>query len=149
MKSSPYSRWVSLWLTAWAFRAIRLFSAWRKTWSSFAVGTISQRIISRSTLPGPTDGSWSGSPTNRSLTPGFKRSNRAWASRMSTILHSSTTTKSADKNSAYLDSMSSSQRSPIAECSVDAGKPVCSLILLLALPVGAASRISCSGNTRW
>ena len=35
-----------------------------------------------------------------------------------------------------------SLRIPKAECSVEAGKPVCSLMRLLAFPVGAASKIS-------
>ena len=54
----------SPWLTAWAARTIQLCPAWRKISVSRTTGTAPEAIRSASTVPGPTDGSWSTSPTS-------------------------------------------------------------------------------------
>ena len=48
-------------------------SAWRKISVRRATGTRPESITSRSTWPGPTDGSWSTSPTSTSVAPGAHR----------------------------------------------------------------------------
>ena len=54
------------WFTRWALTTIRLRSAWRKISVRRTTSTVSERIRSASTRPGPTEGSWSTSPTSAS-----------------------------------------------------------------------------------
>ena len=54
------------WLMRWALMMIRLSAAWRNTSVSRTTGTAPMSIRSASTWPGPTEGSWSTSPTRSS-----------------------------------------------------------------------------------
>ena len=47
----------------WALVMIRLAAAWRKIFVSVITGKAPLLMISRSTFPAPTEGSWSASPT--------------------------------------------------------------------------------------
>ena len=69
---------------------MRLFCAWRKICVSRTVCTMPLRMRSENTFPGPTGGSWSGSPTRSRRQPGFSAFRRDAISGRSTIEVSST-----------------------------------------------------------
>ena len=50
-------------LMPWAVVTIRLCAAWRNTSVNRTTGTAPEAMMSASTWPGPTEGSWSTSPT--------------------------------------------------------------------------------------
>jgi hypothetical protein len=56
------------WLIWWALVMILLAAAWRNTSVSRTTGTAPDPMMSASTWPGPTEGSWSMSPTTSSAT---------------------------------------------------------------------------------
>src|SRR3954452_17495898 len=77
-----------------ALTTIRLSAAWRNTSVRRATGKRSEAITSASTCPGPTEGSWSTSPTSsRPAWAGMARVS-AFMSGTSTIKVSSTTSRS-------------------------------------------------------
>ena len=90
------------WLTWWAFMTMALSRAWRKISVSRTAGTRPLRSRSESRLPGPTEGSWSGSPTSTSRQSPRRADNRADMSSMSTMDVSSTMTASASSGSVSL-----------------------------------------------
>ena len=99
--------------------------------------------MSASTWPGPTEGSWSTSPTISSAASSGTAASNARISITSTIDVSSTTNRSQSGG------FSPSRRNPPVVGStssrrwiVFASNPVASLIRLAARPVGAHSRIS-------
>ena len=69
-------------------------SPWRKICVRRETGQTPDAMRSFRTLPGPTDGSWSGSPTITTDVPGFTARKNASASRMSSMDVSSRTYKS-------------------------------------------------------
>ena len=82
------------WLMRWALVMIRLCAACRNTSVSRTTGTAPDAMMSASTWPGPTDGSWSMSPTiSRAASSGTAFSS-ACISMTSTIEVSSTTRRS-------------------------------------------------------
>ena len=99
--------------------------------------------MSASTWPGPTEGSWSTSPTISSAAPSGTAASSARISRTSTIDVSSTTSRrqssglSASRLNPPVLGSTSSRRWIVL-----ASNPVASLIRLAARPVGAHSRIS-------
>ena len=120
---------------------MREAAAWRKISVRRAVGMAPDFIRSASTDPGPTEGSWSTSPTRSTAAcVGTARSN--WFIRTtSTMDTSSTTTRSASSGEYW------SRRKPISLGSnsssrwmVLASSPVDSVRRLAARPVGAHSR---------
>ena len=82
-------------LMACAALTMPLCSACLKTSLSCTAGTAPELSRSRRTLPGPTLGSWSASPTNTSCASGLTASSSAAHSGRSSMLLSSTTTTSA------------------------------------------------------
>ena len=99
-------------------------------------------MSSLNTFPGPTDSSWSLSPTKTILLPVFIFIIRLVNRCISTMLHSSMMIKSSQSISpAFHASSPSAPVSPILLCIVNAGYPVASYILCRALPVGAANKI--------
>ena len=99
--------------------------------------------MSASTWPGPTEGSWSTSPTISSAAPSGTAASSARISMTSTIDVSSTTSR------PHRSGLSASRLNPPVLGStssrrwiVFASNPVASLIRLAARPVGAHSRIS-------
>ena len=100
--------------------------------------------MSSSTLPAPTDGSWSASPTIISLLPSSKAFRKPSISIRSIIEASSTMKESSSSGfSAFLPnsiSFSSSEYTYSRSlCIVIASTPEVSVIRLAARPVGAAS----------
>ena len=100
-------------------------------------------MMSASTCPGPTEGSWSTSPTRISAARRGTALSSACSSGTSTIETSSTTSRSASSGCSswrlkppWAGSASSSR------CRVLASRPVASLIRLAARPVGAASAMA-------
>ena len=128
---------------AWALVTIRLCWAWRKISVRRTCGTLSDSMKSRSTLPGPTEGSWSLSPTRISRQFIFKAQISERISGMSTIEVSSTMTAPAlsgffslrlNCSEVGLAKSVSSRRWMVL-----ASRPVTSDIRLAARPVGAHS----------
>ena len=111
---------------------------------SFNLTTLinSLSIKSLKTFPGPTDGNWSASPTIISLVPSLI--SKLFISIISIIDASSTiiTSPSSGSPSPLPKNEFSLSLTPISNnlCIVFASLPVDSVILLAALPVGAAKR---------
>ena len=131
-------------LILWALTMISDWAAWRKIWVSLTVLKCPQSIRSWSTLPAPTLGSWSWSPTRTSLVPGTMALRRASIRKISVIDISSTMITSASRGSdAFLRKrgLSLSLPSPPVYSSrrwmVFASKPVASDMRFAARPVGA------------
>ena len=121
---------------------MRLCAAWRNTLFKRTTGTASDSMMSASTRPGPTEGSWSISPTSKIAAAFGTAATRACIKGASTIEVSSTITKSHSRglvslnlNRPFLGSMARSR------WIVSAGMPVASLSFFAALPVGAQSKI--------
>ena len=120
---------------------IRELSAWRKISVRRTVGTAPESMRSASTAPGPTDGSWSTSPTTRSAARSGTARSSWFVNTVSIIDASSMTSRSVSRGCSAsrlnwkLVGSSSSSR-----CTVFASTPVVSLRRLAARPVGAASR---------
>ena len=72
----------------------RLPAAWRNTSVNLTTGTKLQAMMSASTWPGPTDGSWSTSPTMSSAAPSGTARSSERINGTSTMLASSTTRRS-------------------------------------------------------
>ena len=130
-------------LIPWAVVTIRLCAAWRNTSVNRTTGTAPEAMISASTWPGPTEGSWSTSPTIRRAASSGTAASSARISITSTIDVSSITSRlqwsglcASRLNPPFLGSISSRR------WIVFASNPVASLIRLAARPVGAHSRIS-------
>ena len=135
-------------LILWAFTTISLSSAWRKIFVSVTTWNFSERMISFNTLPGPTDGSWSTSPTRISLVPGITADKSACIRFRSTMDISSIMITSVSSGfSLFLKNpptLFSSSGFPLTSSSlwiVWASYPVASVIRFAARPVGAARRI--------
>src|SRR5262249_25320338 len=122
----------------WALVMIRLRAAWRNTSVSRTAGTAPDEIMSARTCPGPTEGSWSMSPTIKRAALSGTALKSACISMTSTIEASSTTSRSQSSGLSsprlkppFLGSTSSSRWIVLAS------KPVASVMLR---PVGAHSR---------
>ena len=131
-------------LIRWAFETMREFSSCLKIFVRYVVGTVSLCKMSLRTLPAPTDGSWSLSPTRISLQSRGKALRSECMRRQSTIDTSSTITTPYGRGSCSLylkltfrPTNSSSKR----RCIVFASTPVLSESLFAARPVGATSAI--------
>ncbi len=116
----------------------RLVAAWRNTSVKRTTGTAPESMMSARTWPGPTEGSWSTSPTSRSAARFGRAQTRAFTNRTSTIDVSSTTRRS--QPSGFVSSRlkppffgSVSSRRWI----VFASTPVVSVRRFAARPVGA------------
>jgi hypothetical protein len=128
-------------LIACAVVMILLCAAWRNTSVSRTTGTAPEPMMSASTWPGPTEGSWSMSPTiSRAACSGTAFSSDCIRS-TSTIELSSTTSRSQSSGFSSLrlkpkafGSNSSSRWMVLASM------PVASVMRLAARPVGAQSR---------
>ena len=126
------------WLMRCALRTIWLCAAWRNTSSSRITASRSEAIRSASTWPGPTEGSWSASPTSSRPASSGSAASSASISGTSTIDISSTTSRS------QASSFSGPRRKPrpgsasSRRCRVLASRPVLSLRRRAARPVGAA-----------
>ncbi|KAF5034109.1 hypothetical protein DSECCO2_599700 [anaerobic digester metagenome] len=124
---------------------IRLSAAWRNTSLKCTQATASLSMRSRSTLPAPTDGSWSGSPTKINRDVVRTAFNSDAKSVASTIDISSTTTasKGSGLRSLRLNCKLPRSRLPKSTSSrrwiVLASRPATSESRLAARPVGAAS----------
>src|ERR1043165_2703199 len=119
---------------------IRLSAAWRNTSVKRTTGTAAEAITSASTCPGPTEGSWSTSPTSISAACCGRAASTARISGTSTIEVSSTT------SSSQLSGISSLRLNPPVRGSVSSRRwivlasiPVLSDRRLAARPVGAQS----------
>ena len=130
-------------LIPWAVVTIRLCAAWRNTSVNRTTGTAPEAMMSASTWPGPTEGSWSTSPTISIAASSGTTATSARISITSTMDVSSITSR--PQSSGF----SPSRRNPPVLGStssrrwiVFASNPVASLIRLAARPVGAHSRIS-------
>ncbi len=123
---------------AWAPTTMALVRAWRKISSRRTTGTAPESMRSASTAPGPTEGSWSRSPTSTSRPSVGRASSRAWNSSMSTIEVSSTMTASpSSREPAFrLNPPAVNSRS---RWMVFASLPVASASRFAARPVGAHS----------
>ena len=105
-------------------------------------------MISRSTFPAPTDGSWSISPTKIRRIPCGIAFKSAFIKTISIIEHSSTISTSPSSGfSSFLRYPSGGWHSR-RRWIVFASRPVASVIRFAARPVGAASRIL-SPNARY
>ena len=80
-------------LMPWAVVTIRLCAAWRNTSVRRTTGTAPEAMMSASTCPGPTEGSWSTSPTISSADPSGTAASSERMSRTSTIDVSSTASR--------------------------------------------------------
>ena len=149
-----------------ALTTMSLWAAWRKMWVSFTTLKLPDSIISRSTFPGPTLGSWSTSPTRMSRVPTFTALSRECMRLISTIDISSMMMTSASRGfSSFLSKCIPMLWAPLPDLGapgitgaslpdiptgtsssirwmVLASYPVASVIRLAARPVGAARRIS-------
>ena len=134
------------WFTAWAARMMALSRAWRKISVRATVSIRPERIRSENTFPGPTEGSWSGSPTITSRQSGFSAARRAAIRGRSTMLISSTMTASASRGSFSFfwkvsSPVSSRQTIPRHRWMVWASRWHSSPSRLAARPVGARRRM--------
>ena len=123
---------------------MRLSSACLNISLSLVVCILSLAIMSRRTLPAPTDGSWSASPVNMSRVPVFTASRSPSISMISIIEASSTMMTSCSSGfSSFLPKLSMSSSSEYtysrSRWMVIAGLPVASSMRFAARPVGAAS----------
>ena len=121
-------------LMPWAVVTIRLRAAWRNTSVNRTTGTAPEAMMSASTWPGPTEGSWSTSPTISNAAPSGTAASSARISMTSTIDVSSTTSR------PHRNGLSASRRNPPVVGStssrrwiVFASNPVASLNPALAL----------------
>ena len=127
-----------------AFTIMSLSPACLNIFVSFTTEKHSEEMISFSTLPGPTLGSWFTSPTRITRVPGTIAFRSAYISGRSTIDISSIITTSASSGfSAFrwkppIVSSSGFPDTSRRRCIVCASQPVASVILFAALPVGAA-----------
>ena len=92
---------ITPWLTPWAFMTMALSWAWRKISVRATPGTTWLRSRWSSTLPGPTEGSWSGSPTSTRRQSPRMAASRADIRDMSTMEVSSTMTASTPRGSSW------------------------------------------------
>src|SRR4249919_3254381 len=129
------------WLMRWAFTMIWLCAACRNTSVRRTTGTAPDEMTSASTCPGPTEGSWSMSPTIKSAAVSGSAFMSACMSMTSTMEVSSTTSRSQSSGLSsprlkppLLGSTSSSRWMVLAS------KPVASVMRLAARPVGAHSK---------
>ncbi len=135
-------------LILWAFTIISLSEACLKILVSLTTGKAFAQIISRSTLPGPTLGSWFTSPTKTRRVPTVTARSSACIRLISTIDISSIISTSVSSGLLSLRSKCAAAPSSIPfESSsrrwmVLASCPVVSFIRFAARPVGAASKIS-------
>ena len=110
---------------------------------SLIVVTTPEFIISDNTLPAPTDGNWSTSPTRISLVLADIALSRLSIKNISIMDASSTIITSASiGSSSFFTNMTLSSASKAISsnlCIVLDSSPVVSVILLAALPVGAAN----------
>jgi len=121
---------------------IRLSAAWRKTSVKRTTGMAPDAMTSANTCPGPTEGSWSTSPTSSSAARSGKALSSARISGTSTMDVSSTTSRSQSRAFSSLRRKlpvlgSVSRRRWI----VLASRPVLSDSRFAARPVGAQSSI--------
>src|ERR1035437_5691008 len=100
--SPPLAETSGIWpsLIRWALMMIRLCAACRNTSARRTTGTTLLSITCCSTMPGPTDGNWSMSPTKSRLAFGGRARSRFAMSVTSTIEVSSTTRRSQSKGFA-------------------------------------------------
>ena len=80
-------------LMPWAVVTIRLRAAWRNTSVNRTTGTAPEAMMSASTWPGPTEGSWSTSPTISSAASSGTAASSARINMTSTIEVSSITSR--------------------------------------------------------
>ena len=121
-----------------------LTSAWRKTFSSLTTGIFLLRIISFNTEPGPTEGSWSTSPTKIRRQPPGTAFSRWCIKVISSMEASSIIIASASSGSlSFLPKLKPLPSGWYSKrrCTVCAGCPLDSARRLAALPVGAASKM--------
>ena len=126
----------SPWRTAWAPRTIMLPAAWRKMWVSSAIGTGLASTSSAKGLPAPTGASWSASPTSTTCVRGPTARRTVTRSSRLAIEVSSTIRRSVSSSST-VGPWPGIQ--PRAEWTVEASRPLDSLIRRAARPVGATS----------
>ena len=124
------------WRTACAPRTIMLPAAWRKMWVSSVTGTAAASTSSANGLPAPTGASWSASPTSTTCVRGPTARSRVTSSSRLAIEVSSTISTSASSSST-VGPWSGTQ--PSAAWTVEASRPVDSVIRRAARPVGATS----------
>ena len=86
----------------WALMMIRLAAACRNTSVSRTTGTAPEPMMSASTCPGPTEGSWSISPTISNAASSGVAFNSACINMTSTIDASSTTSRSQSRELSAL-----------------------------------------------
>ena len=94
-------------LISWAVVTIRLCAAWRNTSVNRTTGTAAEAMMSASTWPGPTESSWSTSPTFSNAAPSGTAASRARISMTSTIDVSSITSR------PQLSGLSASRLNPL------------------------------------
>ena len=125
----------------WALMMMRLCAACRNTSVRRTTGTAPDEITSANTWPGPTEGSWSMSPTSKRAALSGTAFMSACISMTSTMEVSSTTNRSQSSG------LSSPRLKPppfgstsSSRWMVFASRPVASFMRLAARPVGAQSR---------
>ena len=137
----------SPWFTPWALRTMALSAAWRKISVRRTMGMTPLRMRSENRLPGPTLGSWSGSPTRMSRHSGRRARSRPCMRVISTMEVSSTITASAFRGSSSPWANTSrpawgSYRVSSRRWMVAPSIPHSSPSRLAARPVGAARAVS-------
>ena len=111
-------------------------AAWRKMWVSSAIGTGLASTSSAKGLPAPTGASWSASPTSTTCVRGpTARSTVTSSSRLA--IEVSSTIRRSVSSSSTVGPWPGIQ--PRAEWTVEASRPLDSLIRRAARPVGATS----------
>ena len=121
---------------------MRLSAAWRKTSVKRTTGTAPEPMMSASTCPGPTDGSWSTSPTSSNAARSGKARSTERISGTSTIEVSSMISRSHSSGASSVR-----RKAPVlgsvsrSRWIVFASNPVLSERRLAARPVGAPSAI--------
>ncbi len=118
---------------------MRLVCACRKIRVRRTTGNTPQAIMSRSTFPAPTAGSWSVSPTRSRRMDSGTAFNSAFIRIISIIEHSSTTRTSPSSGFFSFFWYPSGGLQPSRRCIVSAFIPAVSDSRFAALPVGAAS----------
>ena len=107
--------------------------------SSFVDGTVPERMKSPSTEPGPTDGSWSVSPTHTTTAASGRAFRRSHASRMSIIdVSSKTKTSPSSRLSPSNVNLFVTGFHLSSRWIVCASDPTDSVMRFAARPVGAA-----------
>ena len=147
-KSPTFKIGISPLFIKWAFFTIIDCSDCLNISSRFTDSTTPDFKMSASTFPAPTDGSWSLSPTKMSLV-GLSMDFRSVSMRRISTIETSSKIKTSHSSSSIFEK----PRSPAKPISrslwiVKASRPVCSFILLAALPVGAASFITLSMDSK-